>query len=307
MLVNNNYSKIITDETLRETIEHENEEYLFRYYIEDIWEFDFHCIDWHWHPEIEFVFVEKGEAQFLIGNKQYTLSAGMGIFINTKIIHRFEASDSAIIPNIVFSPEVICSKESLVYKKYILPILHSSMNCCLFISTIAWQKYILDTLQKIFAVQKEKEMCEIKTIELLLQLWSTLYENAEIRKQNSLSEASMRAQAKLQIMMQYIHENYPFHISLADIAKTVFLSKSSVLDIFKMYLDTSPINYLISYRLKRAAKLLTTTENSIFSISQDTGFDNVSYFCRKFKTLYMLTPSEYRKINAIKNHYISST
>ena len=44
--------RIITDETLRETASHGSEEYPFCYYYEDIWDFDFHCIDWHWHPEV---------------------------------------------------------------------------------------------------------------------------------------------------------------------------------------------------------------------------------------------------------------
>lgn len=39
------YSKIVTDEFLRETIPHGSEAYPFRYYPEDIREFDFHCID----------------------------------------------------------------------------------------------------------------------------------------------------------------------------------------------------------------------------------------------------------------------
>lgn len=47
--------RIITDETLRETASHGSEEYPFCYYYEDIRDFDFHCIDWHWHPEVEFV------------------------------------------------------------------------------------------------------------------------------------------------------------------------------------------------------------------------------------------------------------
>lgn len=94
--------RITTDETLRETASHGSEEYPFSYYYEDIWDFDFHCIDWHWHPEVEFVYVQHGKADFLVGGNRYVLSSGDGIFINSQVIHRFEAEDSTIIPNIVF-------------------------------------------------------------------------------------------------------------------------------------------------------------------------------------------------------------
>ena len=68
--LNDGYAKIITDETLRETISHGSEEYPFRYYYEDIWLFDLHCIDWHWHPEVEFVLVENWDGRFFCGQQQ---------------------------------------------------------------------------------------------------------------------------------------------------------------------------------------------------------------------------------------------
>ena len=95
-------------------------------------------------------------------------------------------------------------------------------------------------------------------------------------------------------MMQYIHTNYPNKITLDDIAGSVSLSKSSVMSLFGKYLHTSPVNYLIEYRLECAAKLLTDTEKSVSAIAADTGFDNVGYFCRKFKSLFGMTPTEFR-------------
>lgn len=56
----------------------------------------------------------------------------------------------------------------------------------------------------------------------------------------------------------------------------------------------SPIDYAIRYKLKQAARLLDTTEGSISYIAQSTGFHNIGYFCRKFKEVFKLTPSQYR-------------
>ena len=47
-----NYPQITTDETLRETVQHGLENFPFCYYLEDVWDFDFHCIDWHWHHDL---------------------------------------------------------------------------------------------------------------------------------------------------------------------------------------------------------------------------------------------------------------
>ncbi len=295
MTADNNYSRIKTDETLRETVCHGSKEYPFKYYKEDIWLFDFHCIDWHWHSEVEFVFIEKGTAEFLVGSGRRVLTEGTGIFINSQVIHRFEASESVIIPNIVFSPSLLSSEDSLIYLKYIQPLLDSSIECLTFLPEIPWQNDVLKNLLSVFDVQERTAVCEIKTVELLLKIWRTIYENVNISESIPTAKASAHTQAQLQIMMQYIHKNYAEHITLADIAQTVSVSKSSALNIFNKYLHISPVSYLINYRLKRAAKLLAATGSSVYSIANDTGFENVGYFCRSFKELFGVTPSEYRK------------
>ena len=132
--------RITTDETLRETASHGSEEYPFSYYYEDIWDFDFHCIDWHWHPEVEFVYVQHGKADFLVGGNRYVLSSGDGIFINSQVIHRFEAEDSAIIPNIVFSPVLLAPQGSLIYSRYIRPKLKDKLTYVTnFTVPVAWR------------------------------------------------------------------------------------------------------------------------------------------------------------------------
>lgn len=73
------------------------------------------------------------------------------------------------------------------------------------------------------------------------------------------------------------------------------MSKSSTLTLFKEYLHTTPVNYLINYRLKQAANLLITTDNPVGTIAQDTGFETTAYFCRQFKKLFQLTPGKYRQ------------
>ena len=286
--------RIITDETLRETASHGSEEYPFSYYYEDIWDFDFHCIDWHWHPEVEFVYVQHGKADFLVGGNRYVLSSGDGIFINSQVIHRFEAKDSAIIPNIVFSPVLLAPQGSLIYSRYIRPIIESTTECVIFSDEETEHHSIIETMRSVFAVQGSGTASEMETVELLLKLWRLLYESIQITDCGPVSGHSAQTQAKLQIMMQYIHDNYSSRITLDDIARTVLVSKSTVLNIFRTYLHTSPINYVVEYRLKRASKLLVDTENSVCAIAHETGFENIGYFCRRFKTLYGVTPIYYR-------------
>ena len=80
------YNKILTDEEFMEIKQHGSSDYPFQYYYDNLELFDFHCIEWHWHREFEFLYVESGQVTCGIGEKQIILSEGEAIFINSKIL-----------------------------------------------------------------------------------------------------------------------------------------------------------------------------------------------------------------------------
>ncbi len=294
MNFNTSYNKITTDENLMETVQHGSSSYPFHFYYDNLALFDFNCIEWHWHSELEFVYVESGIVTFWIGEKQFTLSEENGVFINSKVLHRFHSPAGAVIPNFVCMPLFIAPQDSLIYHKYILPVISSSLSFQIFYDRIPWQAKALSIIKQIIAVQNCTSSRELATSSLLQTLWLEIYENTDIKYANCTDD-SASSQARLQLMMQYIHQNYRHDISLDDIAGHAGISKSTVLNLFRKYLHITPINYLINYRLNEAAQLLSNTEKKINTICDETGFNNVDYFCRLFKKHYHLTPTEYRK------------
>ena len=122
-----------------------------------------------------------------------------------------------------------------------------------------------------------------------------MYLNIEEKYLEQRGKTLDSTQVRLQMMMQYIHENYKEKISLEDISNHGMVSKSTALNLFRRYLNDTPIHYLLRYRLQEAAKLLATTEKKITVISGETGFENMDYFCKTFKKYYGRTPTEYRR------------
>ena len=131
--------KITTDDTLRETLPHGTARYPFAYYPENIWQFDFHRIDWHWHHEFEFLIAAESKICCLAGTDKIDLPKGCGIFINSGILHRYEAYESACAPNIVFSASLLADETSLLYEKYIAPVISSSVPYQIFDPQTPWQ------------------------------------------------------------------------------------------------------------------------------------------------------------------------
>ena len=295
MNYNTTYNKILTDENMMETIQHGSKEYPFHFYYDNLELFDFHCIEWHWHTEFEFVYIETGTVYFGISEKQFALSEGQGVFINSKILHRYFSQEKAIVPNFVLMPVFLAPQDSLIYQKYVLPIMSSPMDYQIFSSDIPWQAEVLSLMREITAAQEKTCDVELVSSYLIQKIWHILYQNTDVEHMGKKENYSASSQARLQLMMQYIHQDFAYNISLSDIADQAKVSKSTALNLFHRYLGISPVTYLVNYRLQEAAKLLASTEKKVTVISKDTGFDSVDYFCKAFKKYYKLTPTEYRK------------
>ncbi len=287
--------KITTDETLRETVRHGSSSYPFAYYPEDIWQFDFHRVDWHWHHELEFLFVAKGTAICLVGTNKIELHQGCGLFINSSILHRFEAQGSTFVPNIVFSPTLLAPESSLIYEKYISPVINSSIEYQIFNPHTTWQNHVLQLLSQVLALQETDENNELCTIQLLFKIWDIMTKHIDLASSSSDLYRFNHKQARLQTMMQYIHDHYTEEITLETIAASASISKSGALHIFQSGIHISPVAYLIQYRLAQAAEQLCTTQKSVSSIAEETGFASSGYFCRKFRQHYHMSPNEYRQ------------
>jgi len=291
------FYKIITDENLKEKNKHGTIEYPFAYYVDDIRKFDLGYIDWHWHHEVEFITVTKGSVDCLVGDKKIHLKAGSGIFINSGIIHRFETSDAGTMPNIVFAPELIAPEHTLIHKRYILPLLINAPAYQVLSPNIAWQDKLLRQLSVIYKLQEDDQnpSTHLKTLRLVTELWNSLYQNLKMDSTSSQEKLYAYQSSRLQVMLQFIHDNYKTSITLEDIAKSTNISKSSALEIFRSGIGQAPISYLIIYRIRQAAILLRDTKRTISYVSSSTGFSSDTYFCRKFKEYYKVTPSEYRR------------
>lgn len=94
---------------------------------------------------------------------------------------------------------------------------------------------------------------------------------------------------------QYINQNYASPISLEELAKVAIVSKSTLINAFKLAYDTTPIKYINRVRLNKAKALLLNTDSSVSEISEMVGFQSLHYFSRYFKNHEDLSPVEYRQ------------
>ncbi|MBR3967268.1 MAG: AraC family transcriptional regulator [Clostridia bacterium] len=92
----------------------------------------------------------------------------------------------------------------------------------------------------------------------------------------------------------YIALNYQNNISVGQIASILHLSRAYIARIFKKNVGISIIEYLITYRVKKAAELIKNGE-SITKSAYLCGFGDLSNFSKTFKKYIGISPKQYKK------------
>ena len=282
----NVYTKIITDENLMETIPHGSQDYPFRYYYEHLAQFDFNCIDWHWHTELEFVYVQSGTVTAWIGENSWSCHLTAAFLLIPNSFTVFPHLWMLFIPNFLCMPSFLVATDSYIYQNYVKPIISSNIPFWIFRREISWQARVLDLMKQIISAQTSGSFCHLLTSSLMQQLWLEIYKHTDLSTSPEITGQFSVNRARLQLMMQFIHENYRRNLSLDEIAAQSMISKSSALNLFRSYLHITPVNYLINYRLKQAALLLSHTEKKSQHHFSRNWFSQCRLFLQSFqKTL----------------------
>lgn len=95
-------------------------------------------------------------------------------------------------------------------------------------------------------------------------------------------------------VVNHIHKHHTEELSMPQLATLADMSVSHLHSAFKQHLGTSPHQYLISRRMRRARHQLATTLTSIAHIAHSIGYGNTESFCRAFKKIHDVTATAYR-------------
>ncbi|WP_138752194.1 response regulator [Paenibacillus sinopodophylli] len=94
--------------------------------------------------------------------------------------------------------------------------------------------------------------------------------------------------------LQYIHENYNKNINMTIISNMVSFNYYYFSQAFRDFTGENFVNYIKKYRIGKAKQLLETTNDKIYEIAANVGFENTKNFNRVFKDIVGVSPMEYR-------------
>ncbi len=282
------------------------------YYIE-LTKMYMHRVRWHWHPEIEIIIMNHGEAEILTDDQQIRLHAGQGILLNQNIMHSIQPVNdqpNCTMYSVVFNPTFLLDNaESFLSEKYLTPVINSaSLRVVELYEGDNWQEQVLDITNSIIAANLVKRYGYELTIKsYLCQLWNLFLEkvmpqSTSHRKTTDKQHTISLDETRVKSAILYIQEHFHEQITLDELATSIHLSKSECCRCFKRTLQTTPIEFLMKYRILQATTLLQQNAPEAQSMSElafSVGFNNASYFNKVFRQYLGCTPSEYKK--QIKN------
>lgn len=100
----------------------------------------------------------------------------------------------------------------------------------------------------------------------------------------------------VQNLKNYADLNYSRTFTLESVCRLYFVNEKYAGKLFKEQTGLSFHEYLTDIRLRKAAKLLISSETRIIDVAMQCGFNNVTYFNRIFRKCYQVSPGEYRKL-----------
>lgn len=240
----------------------------------------------HKHYEVEIHYCKLGSMVLRIGEKEYKLTDGtlaiIGSMTPHSLVSKADGTHSVLIELGPFflkehfstftnldldDPIIVLNEDS--DKKELTASLHELID----------NSYASDTCSKLSGIG-----CLWKICSQIIMIKGT---NADI--------INKKRDQRIERILDHIHIHYTEPISLDDAVALVGYSKGNLCKVFKEAVGMSFHSYLNNYRIQSSLYLLKNTDMPIGEIAENVGFTEFKSFCRVFKSVIGITPSEFRK------------
>lgn len=257
-----------------------------------------HHNSWHYHEELEFIWVYKGSGTLFIGDCIQSFSAGDAVLIGPNLPHywlfenmgndqseepidcivihfkkNFAGADFFNLPELSLLKELIeNSEKGLIAKETAPASLGQHIRSMLDTDGVSKFTHLLQALAQYATLACQK---------LVSDNYAILNHSNDERRMNDV--------------MNYIREYYKGKIELSKLANQAKMTKNSFCRYFKYKTGKTPIQFVSEIRVAHACRLLKNTNLSLKEICYDSGFNNFVSFYKIFKEQLHVTPTQYRK------------
>ncbi len=247
---------------------------------------------WHFHPEIELLYVDEGKGKRHIGNHMSYYNDSQLLLIGSMLPHigytdRPNHGSELLVQflpeflgDVFFEiPEMLPikqlferAKNGLLFKKATQLKLGSHIHELNNVTGFERTMLLLNILNEL-AIATDYEILNAKSFTF---------------------ETALQDNSKTEVIYKYINQNFQNPISLEEIASQVSMTVPAFCRYFKKTSGKTFTKVVNEYRVVHATKLLSESAMSITDVCYECGFNNFSHFNKVFNEVTGKSASKYR-------------
>jgi len=263
-------------------------------------------VPWHFHPEIEILYVVKSSGTSYIGDSIHRFTEGEICIIGENVPHwwksdskYYDGIDTTGIKALIiqFKKEIFDrSLINLPEMQTINELLERSQRGIQF--TCKSRKQLGQQMLKIFSENGIRRITELMILLDMMANTNDFKYHASLGYSKSINTFDFYRFNKIH---EHIILNFTKPIKLEEVANISNISPTAFCRYFKKHTGKTFFSFLNEIRIGHACKLMVEGNMSISRASMESGFNNLSHFNDQFKRVMNLTPTDY--LSAYKNDH----
>ena len=253
----------------------------------------------HFHRDMQIIYVLKGQIDLKLSFITYNLKAGDMHFIHRNDIHSLKGVSK---DNLVLLFNVNVEAFSALYPDFHMQIFTTRVSK----NFVTYEKKLRlrDDIFKVLTELTEKEagyqsrIYDIAkdVLRILYKDFRGFYIDTEKKVFRHTVTSDPMQTDRLSRVTNYVYENYPYKISLNEIAQSEHISKFYLSHLFHKYVGPSFRDFVAMVRVEMSEHQLLDSDMPITRITQECGFSHPKYYIEHFQNWFGYHPNEYREI-----------
>lgn len=248
---------------------------------------------WHYHPELELVYINEGTGKRLVGSHASYYRNGNLIFIGSNLPHcgftgTLEKHQCETVVQMLPSflgdtffelPELKNVKKLLQRAQYGI-VFHGNAK--------------REIGKKIESLAKKSHLERLIGLLEVFKMMEQTKNYTLLNAEGFILEAKLEDNKRINFIFNFVQNEFQRNISLDEISEEVHMTKPAFCRYFKKITGKTFVDFVNAYRLTHAAKMLHERQISVLDVCYASGFNNFSHFNKKFKAFTGRTPTQYR-------------
>jgi AraC-like DNA-binding protein len=246
--------------------------------------------DWHEHDILEFIFCRSGSGLLVVGRHDIELTPRRAVIIAPRARHRFlfRENESAELKIVCMTQTDATINLSAAQTAVLTQVKTTGAAFTDYAEQDGWLWELVDQIPDTLEGQEHGDP---------VMVWGVigLLVASHLRRMDMLpGEAGVRHSDKIREICAWIDANLDQSEKLDDLALRFGMSRTLLTREFRKYTGASIVSYVNSRRLQSAGTALMSPGKSILEVSLEYGFASLANFYKQFKSLYGMTPAEFR-------------